>query len=331
MPDSWPDRIVAIRDALLVLEINTIVSDELSAQKMPEVPLALHTLVQAYSNYLAAAGYQLTRNLLAKATVRAGGVGGAATQAGGNEVLLQLQFWPFPGRVWTTAERLAQRNIGPPPQDDDSPPATELTNGAETFEALQWAAWGAVQHARAGGGFPRPTEPSILARINANCRQIKEAAMRLEQQNSSPKAAQRRLAGLVPNAAQSDPNQPAQPAQAGQATASLPMPGLFGATVEETARSLFEHPRPNFICDPDVTILIRKAWDLGTDQVCMQTVMQVDGDIVQILGKMKPEEQAFLTTLHRDAVKDSVGQWRALFDVLAQAAKSFLGALRGAA
>ncbi len=321
MSDSWPTRIIAIRDALLTLEINTIVSDELSAQKMPEVPLALHNLAQVYSNYLAAAGFQVTEALLARATTRAGGLNDSATAEGAKTVLLQLQFWPFPGRAWTPAELVAQQHMGPPPAEDASAPAAELTNGAETFEALQWAAWGAVQHARAGGDFPLPRDPSILTRISANCRQVKEAAMRLEQQDSSSAAVKQRLTTALAQTAE----------QAAQKAAAPTRPRLFGATVEETARSLFEHPRPTYTADPDVTILIRKAWDLGTNQVCMQTVMQVDGDIVQILGEMKDADRAFLTALHRDAVKDGVGQWRALFDVLVQAAKSLLGALRGAA
>ena len=95
---------------------------------------------------------------------------------------------------------------------------------------------------------------------------------------------------------------------------------LFGATVEETARALFDHPRPVFTVDPDVTILIRKAWDVGVQRVSAQTVIQVDGDLLQVIGDLRNEERDFLTQLHKAAVKDAVAQWHALFDVVRQLA-----------
>ena len=156
-------------------------------------------------------------------------------------------------------------------QLDTSGPAPELTNGAETFEALQWAAWAAVQTLRAltattaaDWGPLGGAEPSVLSRIYANCRQLKEAALRLEQENH----------GVV-----TDPDQPAGAAKivglfrakttatvvagckvrlnslvAGEQIdpAAVTKPRLFGATVEETARALFTHPRPTFDADPDI-------------------------------------------------------------------------------
>ena len=315
MADTWTERILTIRDALLTLEVNTLVSDVISAEKMPEVPLALHSLVQSYSGYLATADFPVTTGLLAKATMRAGSLADCATATGAKSVLRQLEFWPFRNRAWTEAELLARQHVDGLLAADDSDPATEFTNGAETFESLQWAAWAASQHARAGGSFRNHCERAILVRIYANCRQLKEAAMRLEQVdlNRGAEAVRKRLLdSLFPVAATE-----------GQPT----KPQLFGATVEETARSLFEHPRPFFRVDPDVTILIRKAWDLGTDKVCMQTVMQIDGDILQVLGDMKEADRLFLSALHRDSVRDGVGQWRALFDVLLAAARDLLGAV----
>ena len=93
---------------------------------------------------------------------------------------------------------------------------------------------------------------------------------------------------------------------------------LFGGTLEETARALFDHPRPVFAVDPDVTILIRKAWDVGVQRVSLQTVMQVDGDMLQVIGTMDTSERDFLMQVHKSAVKDGVAQWHALFDVVRQ-------------
>jgi hypothetical protein len=315
MADTWTERILSIRDALLTLEVNTLVSDVISAEKMPEVPLALHSLVQSYSGYLATADFPVTTALLAKATMRAGSLADSATAAGAKNVLRQLEFWPFQNRAWTAAELMVRQRVDGLPVADDSDPVTEFTNGAETFEAMQWAAWAASQHARAGGLFRNHCDRAILVRIYANCRQLKEAAMRLEQVdlNRGAEAVRKRLQDSI--------------SAAGATEGELTKAQLFGATVEETAKSLFEHPRPFFRVDPDVTILIRKAWDLGTDKVCMQTVMQVDGDILQVLGDMNEADRPFLSALHRDSVRDGVAQWRAMFDVLLAAAKDLLGAI----
>jgi hypothetical protein len=353
MSGSWPDRVAAIGESLLTLEINTVVTNTISAQKLPEIPLALHTLVQVYNDYLANVGFQVTNALLTQAAIRVCGVGEAATNEGARLMLLQLQRWHPEGRRWTAGEIKAGLPGISDACLDASGPAAELTNGAETFEALQWAAWAAIQTHLALGAtvaadlFPMGgVDPSVLSRIYANCRQLKEAALRLEQQN---------------HGVDTDPTQPppalaparkfgwkfgfrdvaaaaAQPGVAkllvagskirlaGCATGARPQPAapttprLFGATVEETARALFAHPRPTFDADPDVTMLIRKAWDLGVQRVCLQTVLQVDGDLTEIIAEPQGDDRAFLTDLHRQAVKDAVSQWRSFWDVLLQLA-----------
>ena len=102
--------------------------------------------------------------------------------------------------------------------------------------------------------------------------------------------------------------------------AAVTRPRLFGATVEETARALFTHPRPSFESDPDVTMLIRKAWDLGVERVCLQTVLQVDGDMTEIITELDGQQRVFLTELHKQGVKDAVSQWRSFWDVVLQLA-----------
>jgi hypothetical protein len=339
MPGSWADRVAGIGESLLTLEINTVVTSDISAQKMPEVPLALHTLVQVYNDYLASAGFQVTNELLARAAIRVNGEGEAGTNAGAKMLLSQLQSWHPAPRRWTATELKTGLPGIPDDQLDASGPAPELTNGAETFEALQWAAWAAVQTLRAltattaaDWGPLGGAEPSVLSRIYANCRQLKEAALRLEQENH----------GVV-----TDPDQPAGAAKivglfrakttatvvagckvrlnslvAGEQIdpAAVTKPRLFGATVEETARALFTHPRPTFDADPDIVMLIRKAWDLGVERVCLQTVLQVDGDMTEIIAELDGQQRVFLTDLHRQGVKDAVSQWRSFWDVVLQLA-----------
>jgi hypothetical protein len=224
---------------------------------------------------------------------------------------------------------------------DTSGPAPELTNGAETFEALQWAAWGAIQTHRALIAARETDQASlggahlsVLSRIYANCRQLKEAALRLEQSNhgvstdgSPASPAGKTILGIRLGAAATEAvlegsklrlkkRASGERADPGAATS----PRLFGATIEETAKALFTHPRPTFDADPDVAMLIRKAWDLGVDRVCLQTVLQVDGDLTEIIAELEGPQRIFLTELHKQSVKDAVSQWRSLFDIVLQLA-----------
>jgi hypothetical protein len=312
MTDTWKERLGAIGQSLLTLEINTVATTGLSAQKMPEVPLALHTLVLTYADYLATAGFQVTLGLLRSAANRVDGKGGASTNEGARLLLRELQSWPFPGRMLTVAEQRAGLKAPGTDHVDATGLAEELTNGAETFEALQWAAWAALQTSRAGGTVPGNPDAAVVSRVNANCRQLKEAARRLEQQYVSRTGRK------------------SMPGPRTRAPDAATAPRLFGATVEETARALFQHPRPVFLVDPDIAILIRKAWDLGVERVCLQTVMQVDGDLLQAIGDIGGNEREFLTQLHKSAVKDGVEQWHSLFDVVRQLAGAVGSAVFGA-
>lgn len=327
MPQPWKDRLSAIGQSLLTVEVNTVVTTGLSAQKMPEVPLALHSLVQAYGDYLATAGFQVTTGLLAKAATRVGGIDQSATREGGELVLRELRSWPFPTRVWTEAERLAGLNQTSAAIAGSAEPAADLTNGAETFEAFQWAAWAALQTLRAGGALRGDPNPSVLSRINANSRQLKEAALRLEHQQGQQSSLAQMLGRETPASVMARNKlrlsrllAPRSHAETVIENTEATPPRLFGGTVEETARALFDHPRPVFTVDPDVTILIRKAWDVGVQRVCLQTVMQVDGDMLQVIGDMGKDDRDFLTQMHKASVKDAVGQWHSLFDVVRQLA-----------
>jgi hypothetical protein len=338
MSGTWAERVTSIGENLLTLEINTVVTDDLSAQKMPEIPLALHSLVQVYNNYLGDAGFQVTEGLMTLAARRVNSEGDDGTNAGAKKLLLQLQNWRPGGRRWTASEVKAALPGIPDDQLDVSGPASELTNGAETFEALQWAAWATIQTRRAlnavqGAALVQlgDVHPSILSRIYANSRQLKEAALRLEQQNhgvrsesKQPAASAWRIGSRAEPAKQSLPGSKDRLNDRAEGKSKDPDAQtslrLFGATIEETARALFSHPRPVFDTDPDVNMLIRKAWDLGVERVCLQTVLQVDGDLTEIIAESDDDDRAYLTELHRQAVKDAVSQWRSFWDVVLQLA-----------
>lgn len=315
MAASWEDRIRTIRDALLTLEVNTVVSDTISAQKMPEPPLALHSLVQVYSRYLSRAGFPVTSGLLRVAALHVGGLQDpAAGLTSMDRVREQLRLWPFSERHWSDADTETRQQAAYLSRIDPTAEVADLTNGAETFEAMQWAAWAALQRANADQAYRASCDPSVLMRMFANCRQLKMAAARLEQQaqGGADGMTQRLRASLTP----------------ASGTAVTSAQGQFGTTAEVTARALFSADTTRFEIDPDITIMIRKAWDLGTAKVRMQTVMQVDGDIMQVFAPGADVDGPLVMQMHKDAVKDSLSQWRTLFSILAEAARTFAGALR---
>ncbi|HJS85698.1 MAG TPA: hypothetical protein VJ779_09570 [Acetobacteraceae bacterium] len=266
MAEDWRDRIRAIADALLTLEINTIEKSNMSAQKMPEVPVALHNIVDAYALYLAKRGYLVTASLYDDACAH---ILALAETAQPDSCLDRLKgFAPAPGAVQTDP----------------------LTNGPGTFEALQWLAFAALRLG-APQGYPPFTEEErgVLARIRANSRQLREAARQLD-----------------------------------QLFANTPAAALFDTTLDKTIAGLMASPRPVLRIDTDVTLLVRKAWDIGTETVLFQTALQVDGDVVmRVSPQLEEEKRAFFTDLHKATVEIGIRQWTALFELV----RSLVGTL----
>ncbi len=254
---DWEERVRAIAGALLTLEVNTIEKPNMSAEKMPELPLALHGIVADYAAYLAARGFPVSDGLLAAAGERLAGQPRASAEAA-------LAAWP---------------------KQDDVPSAA-LTNGAATFDALAWAAQRALTGARAAN--LGPAELAVLDRIRANSRQLCEVTLSLA-----------RLFVRPP-----------------------PLPPLFGATVGDVTAGLLAEPRPVLRVPTDIVLMVRKAWDIGTESVLFQTVMQVDGDVVlRVAPQPDSDKRTFFAELHRGSVEIGVRQWRALFDL----ARALLG------
>jgi len=266
MAEDWRDRIRAIADALLTLEVNTIEKDNMSAQKMPEVPVALHSIVAAYALYLADRGFAVTGPLYSDARDH-------------------MEKPAAEGQPDPSLDRL--QGFTPAPGADQADP---LTNGPATFEALQWAAFAALRlGAPPGKVLFTEEERAVLARIRANCRQLREAVRKLDQ-----------LFSGTPTAA------------------------LFDTTMDKTMAGLMASPRPVLHIDTDITLLVRKAWDIGTETVLLQTALQIDGDLVmRVSSALDEEKRAFFSDLHKSMVEIGIRQWTALFDL----ARSLVGAV----
>jgi hypothetical protein len=79
-------------------------------------------------------------------------------------------------------------------------------------------------------------------------------------------------------------------------------------------------------------LLIRKAWELGDERIVMQTVIQLDGDVVtRIQPTYASEEFKTLHAIHNQSIVTAVGFWNQLIGIVADTLKSMLGALFGKA
>ena len=63
--------------------------------------------------------------------------------------------------------------------------------------------------------------------------------------------------------------------------------------------------------------MIRKAWELGTDEVVIQTTVQIDGDVVtRIYSDYTERDLVELMKLHEMSVNTSIRSWKNLLDTV---------------
>ena len=78
------------------------------------------------------------------------------------------------------------------------------------------------------------------------------------------------------------------------------------------SRSRLDQTQPVPFSANDI-LTIRKAWELGTEIIVMQTVVQLDGDAVTRLNDASASaEQLMLRAIHQQGVETALGQWNSL-------------------
>ncbi|GAA4828040.1 hypothetical protein [Algivirga pacifica] len=80
---------------------------------------------------------------------------------------------------------------------------------------------------------------------------------------------------------------------------------------------------------PDNLTVIRKAWELGTQQVLLQTIVQIDGDVTNYLTNhfinLPPEIRKIALEMHTDSTTAATKHWSELFKTVSQLAGKALG------
>ena len=91
----------------------------------------------------------------------------------------------------------------------------------------------------------------------------------------------------------------------------------------ELTRAHIAHAKPLDI-SPEHRVMIRKYWEIGVEEIAMQTVVQLDGDVVtRVQPKHALGQQNSLHAIHHEGVRVSIAYWKELIMI----AKDFLGSL----
>ena len=68
---------------------------------------------------------------------------------------------------------------------------------------------------------------------------------------------------------------------------------------------------------PEHLTRIRKIWDIGTDLIVLQTVIQLDGDIIFRATKAYAQGRHPLVEAHRRASDIGLKHWSSMFELIA--------------
>lgn len=77
---------------------------------------------------------------------------------------------------------------------------------------------------------------------------------------------------------------------------------------QEACRMLFR-------LEPDEAIVLRKIWEIGTDVVLMETVIQLDGDVISRV-RHSHQADAALQASHRQLLESGLNNWHFMMDAV---------------
>ncbi len=99
---------------------------------------------------------------------------------------------------------------------------------------------------------------------------------------------------------------------------------IFRNATEEVARE------NELALDLRQLMVIKKANDIGTEKVVMQTLIGMDGDITTRISKLFADKPVpYINDLHKDAINLSVDYWKSLIKIVVDLGKSILNIGRG--
>ncbi len=116
----------------------------------------------------------------------------------------------------------------------------------------------------------------------------------------------------------------------------------FGASHEESEiwnseiwNNDIDRYRINVIQDLDLTTaqvtFLRKAWEVGTERIVLQTVIQIDGDVTTRIAErfLKSQDKEVVLKIHNDSISTSTNFWTSLMRAMGEIAGKAFGGLLG--
>lgn len=91
-------------------------------------------------------------------------------------------------------------------------------------------------------------------------------------------------------------------------------------------RTEIENNQPPFPLTSNELVTIRKAWEIGTEKIAMQTVIQLDGDVVTRISPeyAKPDKKV-IHEIHQQGVSISMKAWGELVGVVKEFFEKIVG------
>ncbi len=78
-----------------------------------------------------------------------------------------------------------------------------------------------------------------------------------------------------------------------------------------------EDKHPPLPLETDEVVLIRKIWEMGLEEVAMQTIIQIDGDIItRVQAKYANAESSVIHKIHNESIGMSLKVWGGLIDIV---------------
>jgi hypothetical protein len=247
---SLADQVRELAKDLITIEVNTIVKENMTAGRMPAVPLALLNIAHSYVR-----AFERLRIRIAPAPVGPP----AAAEPDFGDTLPQPTV-----RFMAENETLASFDL----------PADRISF-AKLFRQLQLGAERAYQMFRDTHGEEREKDRILLKRISDNSETLWYLL--------------KKYRGLGSNA----------------------------VTIEAIKLDDARFDPPPELSARDL-LIIKKIWEVGTEEVVAQTVVQLDGDIItRIAANYRSalegdESGTQLLTLHEQGLETAIERWEAL-------------------
>ncbi len=78
-----------------------------------------------------------------------------------------------------------------------------------------------------------------------------------------------------------------------------------------------EEKHPPLPLETDEIVLIRKIWEMGIEEVAMQTIIQLDGDMItRIQTKYANAQNSVIHKIHNESIRVSLKVWAGLIDIV---------------